>query len=245
MKNTIFSLVAVFAAGLLAMPPNFTDDWDAAMKKAAKEGKNVFALFTGSDWCIWCKRLEGEVLSQKAFSSEIVKSYVPVYIDYPSDRSLVSAKTAAQNEKLSAKYPIRGYPTVLILDAKGEVLAQTGYQRGGPVKYLEHLKGLVKNAPLKDKHIKPFERKFESLVRKFGESMEAAVSKAKEADREKTAKDAMKKLAGPLAAEITALRKEFLAEKIPAELAGDKDALLKQIDQAVKALKQMSEGKTL
>ena len=34
---------------------------------AKKTNKPIFALFTGSDWCIWCKRLEGEVLSQDEF----------------------------------------------------------------------------------------------------------------------------------------------------------------------------------
>ena len=66
MKKIILTVAAVLAAGVFAMPVGFTDDWDAALKKAAAEKKTVLALFTGSDWCIWCKRLEGEVLSQKS-----------------------------------------------------------------------------------------------------------------------------------------------------------------------------------
>jgi len=53
MKNIIMLVAAAFVAGAFAMPPGFTDDWDAALKKAADEKKTVLALFTGSDWCIW------------------------------------------------------------------------------------------------------------------------------------------------------------------------------------------------
>jgi thioredoxin-related protein len=41
---------------------------------------------------------------------------------------------------LAAKYGIRSYPTVLLLDSKGKVLLKTGYRRGGPQKYVDFLK---------------------------------------------------------------------------------------------------------
>ena len=52
MKKIIMTVAAVLAAGVFAMPAGFTDDFDAALKKAADENKTVLALFTGSDWCI-------------------------------------------------------------------------------------------------------------------------------------------------------------------------------------------------
>ena len=143
MKNFIMLVAAAFAVGVFAMPSGFTDDWDAAMKKAASEKKTVFALFTGSDWCIWCKRLEGEVLSKKEFSDELGKSFVPVFLDFPGDKSLVPEAVAKRNAELARKYGIGGFPTVLLLDAQGKVLARTGYMRGGPSKYLAHLKSLL------------------------------------------------------------------------------------------------------
>ena len=165
MKKIILTVAAALAAGVFAMPAGFTDDWDAALKKAAAEKKTVLALFTGSDWCIWCKRLEGEVLSQKAFSDEVGKTFVPVFLDFPSDKSLVPEAKQKRNRELAEKYAVRGFPTVLLLDAKGEVLAQTGYQKGGPEKYLAHIQGLVKNGPLLQKHIKPYEKRFEGSAR--------------------------------------------------------------------------------
>ena len=244
MKNLIMTVAAVLAAGAFAMPAGFTDDFDAALKKAATEKKTVLALFTGSDWCIWCKRLEGEVFSKKEFSDEVVKTFVPVFLDFPNDESLVKESTAKQNRKLAKKYAVRGYPTVLLLNEKGEVLAKTGYQMGGPKKYLAHVKNLVKNGPLLEKHIKPYETRFETLGRKLGVSVSAAAAKATgdKADREKAVKAALPKLVGPFLADMEALRKEISAERVPAAVASDKDDLLKKVDQAIEFLKKAAKG---
>ena len=244
MKKLIMTVAAALAAGVFAMPAGFTDDFDAALKKAAAENKTVFALFTGSDWCIWCKRLEGEVLSQKAFSDEVGKTFVPVFLDFPNDKSLVKAATAKRNRELAEKYSIRGYPTVLLLDTKGEVLAQTGYRAGGPEKYLAHVKGLVQNGPLLQKHIKPYEKRFEDLGRKFGKAANAVAAKVTgdRAAKEKAVKAAFPTLVGPILTDMKALRKDLAAEQVPTAITSDKDGLLKQVDNAIEFLTKASKG---
>ena len=244
MKKIIMTVAAALAAGVFAMPAGFTDDWDAALKKAAAENKTVLALFTGSDWCIWCQRLEGEVLSQKAFSDEVGKTFVPVFLDFPSDKSLVKEATLKRNRELSKKYSVRGYPTVLLLNAKGEVLAQTGYRKGGPEKYLAHVKGLVQNGPLLKKHIKPYEKRFEAIGTKFGESVNAVAAKVTgdDAAKEKAVKAAIPKLVGPVLDDMKALRKDLVAEQMPESVASDKDGLLKQIDNAIDFLTKAAKG---
>lgn len=145
MKKILFVLVAaaLAASTLAAVPKGWTDDFEAAKKRAAKESKPMLVLFTGSDWCIWCKRLEGEVFSKEAFTSAIPKEMVPVFLDFPSDESLVTPERRQKNEWLGRFYGIRGYPTVLLMDAKGEVFAKTGYRPGGPEPYVQHLRQLV------------------------------------------------------------------------------------------------------
>ena len=244
MKKLIMTVVAVYAAGVFAMPAGFTDDFDAALKKAAAEKKTVFALFTGSDWCIWCKRLEGEVLSQKAFSDEVGKTFVPVFLDFPNDKSLVKEATAKRNGELAAKYSIRGYPTVLLLDAKGEVLAQTGYKEGGAEKYLAHVKALVQNGPLLKKHINPYEKRFEAMGRKLGESANAVAAKVTgdNAAKEKAVKAAFPTLVGPVLVDMKALRNDLASEQVPAAIASDKDRLLQQVDNAIDFLTKAAKG---
>ena len=143
MKKTIMIVAAALSAGVFAMPEGFTDDWDAALKKAAAEKKNVLALFTGSDWCPWCVYLEKEVTSQEEFLKEASKKFVLLFLDFPRDKSKVSEKIAEQNRSLAAKYSVRGFPTVLLLDAKGKQVGQTGYRKGGAKNYIEHLNKML------------------------------------------------------------------------------------------------------
>jgi len=245
MKNIIMLVAAAFVAGAFAMPPGFTDDWDAALKKAADEKKTVLALFTGSDWCIWCKKLEGEVFSQKAFSDEVGKTFVPVFLDFPSKKTAVPEATAKRNRELAKKYSVSGYPTVLLLDAKGTVLAQTGYKEGGPEKYLVHLKRQAKVGPLLQKHIKKYEKKMNGIVRSLNASAEA-VAKKTPGDSEAKKKAvfaAFPDFSGPAIADLEALKKEIGAEQMPAEIAEEKDALLKNLDQILDVFTRLSKKK--
>ena len=66
-------------------------------------------------------------------------------VDFPrgveQEESLVD-----QNYKLMEKYRVDSFPTIILVDAQGEVLAKTGYRRGGPENYIEHLKSLLANS---------------------------------------------------------------------------------------------------
>ena len=125
-------------------PRGFTDNLDEALAKAKAEGKFVYACFSGSDWCYWCKKLEKEVLSDPLFVTGVMDDYVLVFIDSPENKALLSDRAKAENEKLTKKYGIRGFPTALILDGNGNRIGKTGYRQGGAAKYAEHLMGFRK-----------------------------------------------------------------------------------------------------
>ena len=67
-------------------------------------------------------------------------------VDFPRTRQLPE-DVKKQNAGLGEAYSIQGYPTVLLLDAEGKLMAQTGYRAGGAAKYVEHLRGLLKKKP--------------------------------------------------------------------------------------------------
>jgi protein disulfide-isomerase len=122
---------------------NWLTDFAQAKTLAAEQKRPIFINFSGSDWCGWCVKLDGEVFSQEAFVKYAGENLVLLLADFPKRTKLPEA-IAAQNNKLAENYGIRGFPTVLLVDAEGKVLAQTGYQRGGADAYVEHLKGLLK-----------------------------------------------------------------------------------------------------
>ena len=114
-----------------------------AQEAAKKENKVIFVNFTGSDWCPWCVRLNDEVLKKKAFLDYAGGSLILLKIDFPR-RIPQTEEQKKSNRELAEKYGIRGFPTILLLDAEGKVIARTGYRRGGAESYVKHLQQLLK-----------------------------------------------------------------------------------------------------
>ena len=125
---------SVFAAGDL-----WVSDFEKAKKTAASEGKDLLIDFTGSDWCGWCIKLRKEVFDLDAFKTAGPKNFVLVEIDFPQNKSKLSKETQEQNAKLQTQFGIQGFPSIILADAQGRPYAKTGYQAGGPEKYLPHL----------------------------------------------------------------------------------------------------------
>ena len=147
MKPQLLSL-AVVAFCALSLPAvagpglKWESDLSTALKRASKEKKMVLVDFNGSDWCHYCKKLKKEVFSKPEFARYAGK-FVLVDLDFPRKKKQ-DAATKKTNAALAKKYKVSGFPTVLILDARGKVKARTGYQPGGAAKYVKHLAGLLK-----------------------------------------------------------------------------------------------------
>jgi len=154
--KTKYLLAAACAASLgftsaFAGGEGWTHDFAAAKKQAADEKKDLLVDFTGSDWCGWCIKLNEEVFSHDPFKTGVKDKFVLVELDYPKDKSKLSEETQAQNKELQEKYAIQGFPTILLCDADGKPFAKTGYQPGGPEKYVTHLYGLRAKKDVRDK----------------------------------------------------------------------------------------------
>ena len=113
-------------------------------KQAAKQAKlPIFVLFTGSDWCPWCVKLEEEVLATPEFKAFAQEKLILFKADYLRGKPM-PPNLKAQNDELKNRLGVQGFPTVFLLDAEGQKLGQTGYQRGGGSAYVDHLKKLLK-----------------------------------------------------------------------------------------------------
>ncbi len=176
MKHMIgLALVCLLATGVQAQSwvkkdaapakaKGFQDDFAAAQKEAASLKQPIFIFFTGSDWCGWCMKLRGEVLDTKEFAKFAADNLVLFEADFPKGKKQTAA-VKKQNDALAQKYGVRGYPTVVLADDTGKVLAQTGYQAGGAEAYIKHLKELLEkagvkttDAPAAGKALSPYER---------------------------------------------------------------------------------------
>jgi thioredoxin-related protein len=136
----------VLAAALLLGVPAFAgdttesawiQDFGKAQAKAAAEKKDLLIDFTGSDWCIWCKRLDTEVFSAGDFEKKIQEQFVLVKLDFPHDEKLVTPEIKKQNDGLMGRYGVKGFPTLFLTDAKA---VREGRLRAGRSREVPHLR---------------------------------------------------------------------------------------------------------
>ena len=105
----------------------WTEDFDAARAEAKETNRPILLDFTGSDWCSFCIKLHKNVFDTDEFKSWAAQNVILVTVDFPKQREL-SADIKQRNEALGKKYGVRGYPTIVILDASGrKELGRTGY----------------------------------------------------------------------------------------------------------------------
>ena len=229
-KMMLGTIAAVFAATALAAtstPQGFTDNLDEALKSAKANKRYVVALFSGRDWCGWCKKLEKEILSTETFRKGAVGRYELVYIDNPRNKDLLSEHGKENNRNLTSKYDIRGFPTVLVLDAEGQKVAEMGYDAGGPEKYLEKLEEEVKYGPDIKKYIAPIEEKLNGP------------DKAMQKEMQESMKRVVKKYVAIYEKAFTDAR----AMNVPAHMEKRKEDVLSQQERKFKRLKSFLEDK--
>lgn len=117
-------------------------DFEAAKKLAKKENKHILIDFSGSDWCHWCVKLDEEVFHKPEFIKYASENLVLFMADFPVDTAQ-KPEVKQQNKALKAKYGVRGFPTVIILDPSANKVGKMGYQAGGPVKYIKSIKSII------------------------------------------------------------------------------------------------------
>lgn len=115
-------------------------DYDQAVKTAKETKRPILMLFTGSDWCPYCVKLEKNVLSKTEFKKYAKDNLVLLYLDFPR-RKYISGKQKAHNQQLRDKYDISGYPTAVLIDAEGKQLGKPFHgtkTAEGYIKLIEH-----------------------------------------------------------------------------------------------------------
>ena len=148
MKTLRCALLLLSLACLSLVSARAEDNWSQDLSKAQAQAKASSKLllldFTGSDWCIWCKKLDAEVFAQSAFQTYAKDNLVLVKVDFPR-RVAQAADVKKQNEELAQKYQVQGFPTIVVLNADGKQVGELGYQPGGADAFVKELKKLPKS----------------------------------------------------------------------------------------------------
>lgn len=136
--------LSCFTLASVRAEASWVQDLSKAQAQAKESHKLLLLDFTGSDWCIWCKKLDAEVFSQPAFVSYAKDNLVLMKVDFPRKISQ-SPEVKKQNEELAQKYGIQGFPTIVVVNGEGKQVGELGYQPGGADAFVKEIKKLPKS----------------------------------------------------------------------------------------------------
>lgn len=92
--------------------------WDEALELAKKEAKPIF-LDIYASWCGPCKMLKFRTFPNEEVGEFYNANFINVAVDGEKGEGV----------ELARKYKIQGYPSLIYIDANGQLIAQTaGYR---------------------------------------------------------------------------------------------------------------------
>ena len=140
MKQLFFLFVFSFATPLFGQ--QWEEDFFQAQGKAFQEQKKLLLVFSGSDWCIPCIRLEKEVWQDSVFLAYAKEKLVLYRADFPKrKKNQLAPALKAKNESLAAQYNPQGYfPWVVVFDKDKAVKGTFVYTKDPVIQYIEQIK---------------------------------------------------------------------------------------------------------
>ena len=88
MKKLFLTLLLFCGAFLAFADANWTDNFRLATELAQKENKPILMLFTASDWCGFCIKMEQNAFGVPSFGDFLNKNFVLFKADFPSRKQI-------------------------------------------------------------------------------------------------------------------------------------------------------------
>ncbi len=144
MKKII--LVIIVFVSSFGFSQEWQTDFEAAKKIATEQDKNIIIVFSGSDWCAPCIKLDKNIWQSEAFKTEATKDWVILKADFPRKKANeLSKEQTEHNRKLAEKYNNEGsFPLVVLLDKNAKVLGKMGFKNVTPEEYIKMIHALEK-----------------------------------------------------------------------------------------------------
>ena len=115
------------------------DNPDRAFLAASQNNKPVLLIFSGSDWCLPCERLNREIITDSSFKNYASQKLILIEADFPQ-RTKLSKEQTVWNEKLAEEFNPEGiFPYLLLLKANKTVITSLEYIHYDPAHFIEEI----------------------------------------------------------------------------------------------------------
>ncbi len=142
MKNRLAPFIFVlFIVSSSLQAQNWQYDFDKALDIAKETDQSIVLLFTGSDWCPPCIKLERRIFSNPEFENFAKDNFVWVKADFPKrKKNRLSKEQSQKNMELAKRYNKQmTFPVILVINKEGKVLGATGYRKMPAKRYIKLL----------------------------------------------------------------------------------------------------------
>ena len=121
-------------------------NFEEAKATATEQNKNILLVFSGSDWCGPCIKLDKNVWQSADFKTYADEKLVLLRADFPKKKgNALPEDIKNENLALAEKYNKDGFfPLVVVLDKTGKVIAKKGYENQSATKYISELQAIIK-----------------------------------------------------------------------------------------------------
>lgn len=133
--SALFVLLLLSALPLSAQIPFQSGSFESLLAQCKKE-KKLLLIDAYTDWCGWCKVMDQKTFSDSAVGKLAATSFISVKFEM---------EKSEDGRMLAARYNVRQYPTVLILNHEGKLI-YTIEGFSPPQVFLEELERAVKAA---------------------------------------------------------------------------------------------------
>ncbi|MFE3867803.1 thioredoxin family protein [Flavobacterium sp. LS2P90] len=135
---------------LLMVTIGYSQEWKTNFEdtktEATNQNKNILLVFSGSDWCGPCIKLDKDIWKSAEFMEYAKNNLILERADFPKKKqNQLSPEIKKQNQNLAEKYNKDGmFPLIVVLDKNGKVLGKTGYKNVSPQEYVNQLQSFLK-----------------------------------------------------------------------------------------------------
>lgn len=138
LKKIIITILFL-ASFIILNAQEWQTDFEKGKELAIEKNKRIVLVFSGSDWCAPCIKLEKEIWQSHEFIAYAKDNLVLLKADFPRrKKNKLSKEQQEKNNKLAEMYNPNGYfPFVVVMDISGKVLGVTGYKKSTPKEFIK------------------------------------------------------------------------------------------------------------